>query len=129
MAETLQRQGLWHVLLVEEDLVKQAGLNPKDFEQDFGFFKYKNRIVVISHIFNEHLVVSMEGKEDESMKTLMDGFSRVVEYKPFCKYLLMPQNGNKAPPLPTYEWDKLDPNSRYKELSNKKTTSGLTKLL
>ena len=105
MAETLERQGLWHVTLAEEDLVKQAGLDKGDFEQDFGFFKYRGRRVVISHIFNEHLVVSMEGKEDEGMNILMDGFSKVVGYKPFCKYVLKLE---KTPPMPTYEWDKLD---------------------
>ncbi len=129
MVETLQGGGLWHVTLAEKDLVEQAGLNQSDFEQDFGFFKYKERLVIVSHIFNEHLVVSMEGEEDEDMKTLIDGFSKVVEYKPFCKYFLIPSNGSKAPPLPTYEWDKTNPDSRYAELSSKETTSNLIKLL
>jgi len=62
------------------------------------------------------------------MKTLIEGFSKVVGYKPFCKYTLMYEVGNRTPPLPTYEWDRIDPDSRYQELSKKKTTSGLTKL-
>ena len=129
MVETRQRNGLWHNLLVERDLVEQAGLNSKDFEQDFGCFRYKTRPVIISHIFGQHLVVSMEGEEDEAMKTLMGGFSKVVGYQPFCKYTLMFKDGNKVPPLPTYEWDKTDPDLRYQELSKKETTSDLTKLL
>ena len=129
MAETLERQGLWHVTLAEEDLVKQAGLDKGDFEQDFGFFKYRGRRVVISHIFNEHLVVSMEGEEDETMRTLVEGFSKVVGYTPFCKYNLLLEEEGKVISTPTYEWDKLNPNLRYQELSVKKTTSGLTRLL
>ncbi len=129
MVETIQRNGLWHVTLVEKDLIEQAGLNQDNFEQDFGFFKYKERPVIISHTFNEHLVVSMEGEENEDIKTLMDGFSKVVGYKPFCKYILMPSDGSRAPLLPTYEWDGVNPNSRYDELSSKKTTSNLVRLL
>jgi len=129
MVETIQGNGFWHVTLAERDLVKQAGLRQEDFEQDFGFFKYKNRPVIMSHIFDEHLVVSMEGDEDYDMKALMDGFSSVVGYQPFCRYTLNTSNGSKSPPLLTYEWDKVDPDTRYKELSVKETTSGLTRLL
>ena len=129
MVETIQRNGLWHVTLAERDLVEQAGLNQDDFKQDFGFFRYKGRRVIISHIFNEYLVVSMEGEEDEDMMVLMNGFSKVVGYKPFSKYIFTPKNGSKAPPLPTYEWDKVDSDARYQELSSEKTTSNLTTLL
>lgn len=119
MAETIQRNGLWHVTLAEKDLVEQAGLNRDDFEQDFGFFKYKGRAVIVSHTYNQHLVVSMEGQEDSDLKRLIDAFSAVVEYKPFCKYNILPSEGSKTPILPTYEWDKVDPNRRYEELSKK----------
>ena len=128
MAETIQNNGLWHVTLAEDDLVEKAGLNREDFEQDFRFFRYKGRIVVISHTHNKHLVVSMEGSEDADLNKLMGAFSTVVEYQPFCKYLLLPEKGSKAPALPTYEWDKVDPEGRYKELSAKPTTSNLTRL-
>lgn len=129
MVETIQKNGLWHVTLVERDLVEQAGLNQDDFEQDFGFFRYKDRPVVISHIFDQHLVVSVEGEEDDDMKVLMDGFSKVVGYRPFCKYIFSSSNNGKLLSLLTYEWDKADPDSRYQELSNKQTTLDLTKLL
>ena len=129
MTETIQNNGLWHITLAEEDLVTQAGLNLDDFEQDFGFFRYKKRPVIISHTFNQHLVVSMEGAEDSDMRNLMEGFSKVVGYQPFCKYMLNPSNGSKSPPLRTYEWDKVDPDSRYEELSKKETASDLTRLL
>ncbi len=129
MVETMQRNGLWHVTLVERDLVEQADLNQEDFEQDFGFFRYKRRPVVISHTFGQHLVVSMDGEEDMDMKTLINGFSIIVGYQPFCKYILNPSSESKSPPLKTYEWDKVDPNSRYQKLSAKETTFDLTRLL
>jgi hypothetical protein len=128
MVETIQgRNGLWHVVLAEEDLVKQAGLNPADFEQDFGFFKYKNRPVVISHTYGQHLVVSMEGKEDADFNQLIESFSKVVEYKPFCKYNLRLQ-GSKIPSLPTYEWDKVNPTERFEELSRKSNIEDLVRI-
>ena len=124
----MQGNGLWHVSLAQQDLIEQAGLNKKDFEDNFTHFNYKNRKVIISHIFKEHLVVSVSCKEDEDIKNLMDGFSKVVEYKPFCKYLLMIPNGNETTPLPTYEWDKINPSSRYEVLSSKKNISNLVRL-
>lgn len=128
MAETIQeRSGLWHIVLAEKDLIEQADLNPDDFEQHFGFFKYKNRSVIISHANGQHLVVSMEGKEDADLNLLMESFSKVVEYKPFCKYNLLPSEGSKAPILPTYEWDKVDPNGRFDELSHKLNIADLVR--
>ena len=40
MVETIQRNGLWHVTLVERDLVEQAGLNPKDFKSYIDSFRF-----------------------------------------------------------------------------------------
>ena len=129
MAETIQeRNGLWHIILAVKDLVQQAGLNPDDLEEDWGHFKYKNRRVIISHSYGQHLVVSMEGKEDEDLKLLMESFSKVVEYKPFCKYNMIPKEGSKPPILPTYEWDKVNPNARYDELSNKPNIADLIRI-
>ncbi len=129
MAETLQeRSGLWHVMIVEKDLVEQAGLNPGDFEQTLGFFRYKKRGVVISHTYGQHLVVSMEGAEDEDLKRLMESFSKVVEYKPFCKYNLLLQKESKSKIVLTYEWDKLGPDGRFEELSHRPDISDLIRI-
>ncbi len=128
MAETLQPNGLWHVVLAEKDLVQQAGLRHEDFEQDWGHFKYKGRRVFISIDQGKDLVVSTEGQEDAALIELMDGFSKVVEYKPFCKYTLRPEAESKAPPLLTYEWDKIDPNGRFEELSQKPSVSELVRI-
>jgi hypothetical protein len=115
MVETLLRNGRWHVSLAQSDLIEQAGLDEKDFDYLFTHFEYKNKQVIVSHIFNEHLVVSMAGKEDIDFKTLIDAFSTVVEYKPFCKYKF--KADNKI--FPTYEWDKINPKGRYEELQEK----------
>ncbi len=127
MAETIQRNGMWHMMLAEKDLVEQAGLNKADFEQDFGHFKYKKGRVVLSHIYDQHLVVSMEGGEDDALKQLIDGFSTVVGYKPFCKYLLQ-SSRDKSLILPTYEWDKVNPSERFEELSKKSNISDLVRV-
>lgn len=127
MVETIQGNGLWHVYLSQKDLIEQAGLNEEDFETDFTHFRYRSRRVIISHIYNKHLVVSMEGKEDDDLKNLMDSFSKVVEYQPFCKYTLLLEDESNTL-LPTYEWDKVDSNSRYKELQKKNTVENLVKI-
>jgi len=129
MVETIQRNGLWHITLAEKDLVEQAGLNQEDFEQDFGFFRYKGRAVVISHTFDEHLVVSMEGEDNGDMKSLMNGFSTVIGYQPFCKYIFTRIVEGGTSSMLTYEWDKVSPDGRYDELSSKQNISGLVRLL
>ena len=127
MVETIQPSGLWHISLAQKDLVEQAGLKEEDFEHMFAYFLYKDRKVIISHEYEKHLVVSMEGKEDADLNQLMGAFSKVVGYKPFCKYNLMPEKESKAPILQTYEWDKVDSNGRFKELSQKKNISDLVR--
>jgi hypothetical protein len=115
MAETLQEKtGLWHVILIEKDLVDQAGLREEDFEQNLGFFKYRGLAVVVSHEYNNHLVVSRYGQYCEDLTRLVEGFSNVIGYKPFCAYILKVAHSS----LPTYEWDKVNPEQRYEELSH-----------
>ncbi len=128
MVETIQENGLWHVTLAETDLVKQADLNPDDFKQDFSFFKYKTRPVIISHTYGQHLVVSMDGREDADLIQLMNSFSKVVEYNPFCKYNLRIPKGEKSQILLTYEWDKINPNKRFYELGDKPNISDLVRI-
>jgi hypothetical protein len=118
--ETLQSNGLWHVTLVEDDLVEQAGLNREDFEQDWGHFNYKDRPVLVSHEFNNHLVVSMVGQEDNDLISLINAFSIVVGYRPFCKYNTIQNTKDGKVVLPTYEWDKIDPIGRFNELKRKR---------
>ena len=128
MTETLQISGKWHILLAELDLVQQAGLNQADFEQDMGFFKYKSRAVILSHTYEQHLVVSMEGREDADLHQLMDSFSKVVGYKPFCKYNLLLPEVKRTSTLLTYEWDKVDPQARFNELNSRQDISDLVRI-
>ena len=81
--------------------------------------------------FPEIEVPHMEGEDDVDLQQLIAGFSTVVGYRPFCKYLLLclkEGERNPLPSLPTYEWDKLNPASRYEELIGKPTTQGLVRL-
>jgi len=126
MAETIQRNGLWHLTLVYKDLIDQGGISEEDLEYRLTNLTYKKRKVVISNIYNEHLVVSLEGEDDEDTKNLMNAFSKVVEYQPFCKYNL--NLGGKNISLPTYEWDKIDSEGRFEELKKKKNIEGLVLL-
>lgn len=126
MAETVGSDG-WALVWAQNDLVKQGGLNEKDFEYVITHFKYKGRRVIISHIYNQHLVVSVEGKEDADFTQLMGAFSKVVEYEPFCKYNLHFKE-KKVPILPTYEWEKFDVDGRLDELSKKSSIADLVRI-
>ncbi len=129
MAETLQSRGLWHVTLIERDLIEQAGLNPADFRQEFGCFRYRDKPVIVSHIVGRELVVSREGWDDNDLAQLVNGFSKVVEYNPFCKYLLkLELPGKNIPGLTTYEWDKINPEARFKELSETPSVTNLVRI-
>jgi hypothetical protein len=123
MVETIQKNGLWHVALAKKDLIDKAGLNERDLEYMVTHLLYKDRKVIVSHSYNEHLVVSMEGKEDEDLQVLMNAFSKIVEYQPFCKYNLLIENHELY--LPTYEWDKINPKERFSELSIEQNISNL----
>jgi hypothetical protein len=132
MSETMDGGSTWHILNAISDLVNQANLNEKHIESEFGpAFRYKGMIVIlISHKYQEHLVVGMEGKEDSGLKAVMDGFSKVVDYKPFCKYTLpLNETPDKISSLVIYEWDRINPSRRYAELSSRHTVSGLAKFI
>ena len=59
--------------------------------------------------FRDFLIVSLYGQEEEK---IIPFFSKLMGYKPFCKYLYKTNDKASA----TYEWDKKDPLSRQKEL-------------
>ncbi len=134
--ETLQSNGIYHVSLAINDLITQGKIPEQDLENQWSFFTYKGRVVMMSNGVGErYLVMGMEGKDDEDMKTLVDAFSKVFEYEPFCKYtlnFLNPKTSGRTSEI-TYEWDITAPKKRYKELSTEKpsdfTRDGLVKLL
>lgn len=67
--------------------------------------EYQKNKFYISWVKNTFLMLSMQHHSDP----LVNGFARVVEYEPFCRYT--EENG-----LITVEWDKIDPEERFKVL-------------
>jgi hypothetical protein len=106
----------WHWYNVINDLIKQGGLKEEDVQWSFrdpGLFLYKGKSFFMSWVKNQFLLVSMK-KDDEGFKELVEALAKVVEYRPFCRYV-EPESG-----LTTYEWDKIDPKGRYKKLEGDK---------
>jgi hypothetical protein len=111
MAETLL-EGKWHWYSVSSDLEKQGGLkgvtiNPLSVHA-YGCAgaTQKGTVFNITWISDMFLLISMTQEEQE----LIDAFAKVVEYRPFCSYT------SKENDLLTFEWDKKDPEGRYKKL-------------
>ena len=76
----------------------------------------------------EEDLIRQAGLKKEDFKALMAGLSKVIGYKPFCKYALGVQKGKKSASLPTYEWDKKDKNGRFKELKEKSNIADLVRV-
>lgn len=127
MVETLSSGGRWNVALARTDLIEKAGLNENDLTWEVTHLKYKGRRMRISHIYGQHLVISMEGKEDDDFKKIIDSFTKVVEYFPFCRYDL-DFGAEVIPAFPTYEWDRVNSNSRFSELEVKANVSSLRRV-
>ena len=110
MSETSTIEELSDSLLLNE-LVKKGGLNEGDLElssTDKGLFLYKGKRFFKYGIKNSFIVTTEN--DDEDFKKVLDAFSNVVNYKPFCKHT--EPTANK---IVTYEWD-INPKSRYQEL-------------
>jgi len=103
----------WHWYNIQSDLVQQGGLENKDVmidplsvsEGSCGG-RYKGEPFTITWVKDMFLLLSSKQHNPE----LVDAFAKVVEYNPFASYR-EPSSG-----LVTVEWDKIDPNGRYKEL-------------
>lgn len=109
--ETLSDSGKWTWTNIMDDLKEQGGLpgvtinpltmNPNgcggQTEQGTGF--------AITWIKDLFMLISLTKDEPE----LIEAFSKVLEYKPFCKYI-------NCKNLLTYEWDKKDPEGRFLKL-------------
>lgn len=127
MVETLSSGGRWNIALARTDLIEQAGLNENDITLGVTRLEYKERKVRLSHAYGQYLVVGMEGKEDEDFKRVVDSFIKVVEYHPFCRYDL-DFGAEGVPAFPTYEWDRVNSNSRFSELEAKANVSNLRRV-
>jgi hypothetical protein len=124
MVETIQSNGMWHITLAMRDLVEQGGLDKVDLTYEITHLEYKGRKMVISHIPKEHLAVSLEGERDEDLKSVMGAFSKVVGYNPFCNYNL--HLGVSM--IPTYEWDRINPENRMRELKSRPDITSLVRI-
>jgi hypothetical protein len=120
MAETIRevhgQQG-WQWYQVMADLKEIGGLanvviNPLSVKRQgaCGGTTEKGTVFYITWAHNTYLLVTMSQNEKE----LIEAFSKVVEYKPFCQYL-----EDSKETLVTFEWDKIDPTGRFEELQKK----------
>jgi hypothetical protein len=59
---------------------------------------------------NTYFLITLVDRPDNK---LIEAFSKVLEYRPFCKY----QDSAHGQSIgTTYEWDKMDPEGRFNEL-------------
>ena len=127
MAETTHSNGKWNIALARTDLIEKAGLNEEDITLETAHLKYKGRRMRLSHDYGKYLVVSLEGKDDEDFRRVVDSFTKVMEYFPFCRYDLN-LGGEGTSNFPTYEWDRINPNARFSELEAKTNVSNLRRV-
>jgi len=116
VAETI-KDGKWHWYSVMHDLAEQGGLvgvvvDPLTVSPYgcSGVTKAGTKFY-ITWITNTFLLISLSQEEP----ALIEAFARVVEYRPFCRYV---SENN----LITFEWDKEDPEGRFMQLSNEDIT-------
>ena len=115
MAETIERgcdgSQKWHWCNVMNDLEKQGGLagvviDPLSMDaHGCGGQTKEGTTFYITWVPDTFLLVSTSKEE----QVLVEAFAKVVEYRPFCRYV------NKKGLL-TFEWDKKDPEGRFAEL-------------
>jgi len=122
MAESLKEKcscpgtKIWPWYNVTSDLTVQGGLehvvwSGKAPNSPPWLFYYKEKPFTVTWSLNHFLLVSMEN-DDNDFRRLVRAFSIVVGYEPFCTYKEPYEN----PTLWTYEWDKLEPEKRIKEI-------------
>lgn len=112
MAETIDRghggSGKWHWFNVMSDLENQGGLagvviDPLSMSAHGCGGQTKNCTkFYITWVPDTFLMLSMSQEEP----ALVEAFAKVVEYRPFCRYI-------NEPGLLTIEWDRKDPESRF----------------
>jgi hypothetical protein len=126
--ETLNKYGIWTWAAIMMDLKEQGGLeevyvDPFSVQPHFCAGEYNRKVFTVSWSFKRLLMVSM--KVEEYAPELIEAFSKVVEYRPFCKYL--EKAGGKIP-MVTVEWAKNDAEARFAELQEKEARGEIEKL-
>lgn len=124
MAETIRNGKGWLWADIMHDLKNQGGISearidPLSINPGQCKGTYKERDFFLTWSLDDYLLLSMTHNDDLLLE-LVDAFSKVLEYNPFCKY----QEGN----IFTYEWDKNDPNGRFNELSEKRNLANLVRI-
>jgi hypothetical protein len=113
MAESMREgnNGGWLWVDVMRDLEEQGGLKGVTIDPTSangsgrGGHTERGTHFFITWCRDQHLVLTVSQEE----QALVDAFTAVLGYKPFCRYTIEPN-------LPTFEWDKQDPEKRFKEL-------------
>jgi len=128
MAETIEcvpgSKPKWHWDNVMGDLEKQGGLQGVVIDpfsvgdHRCGGKTEKDTKFHITWVKDTFLLVSVSQEE----QALIDAFTKIVEYKPFCRYVSIKSG------LLTFEWDKKDPESRFDALKNDKNVKDLQKI-
>ena len=107
----------WHWYSVQHDLEEQGGLKgvviDPVFASQYGDIKF-----VVTWEQHKYLLITMTSYSEE----LVEAFSRVVEYRPFCRY------SHQDHDMVTIEWDKVAPDERFAELSRDQKVSQLVRL-
>lgn len=106
---------LWYNIM--SDLKQQGGLggvliDPSTVIEHGCGGEYQGNRFFLTWIYNHFLLITMSVYS----QPLIDAFAKVVGYQPFCRYR---ERGG----LITVEWDKDDPNGRFKKLIEEKRTN------
>lgn len=112
---------IWKWFNIMNDLETQGGLagviiNPLSMSPHSCVGELGNNRFGITWVYNKFLLLSSA----EHSQPLVDAFSKVVGYQPFCRYF---RDG-----VVTIEWDKVDPLSRLQELQQITEIHDLTSL-
>ena len=97
MMQDLKIQGELEDVIIDPLSVKDHSCSGTHMENGF----------CVTWVGDMFLLISMNQYSAE----LVDAFTKVVGYQPFCRYI------HNANGLPTVEWDKVNPEGRYKDLS------------
>ncbi len=124
MAETIRDQRGWLWADIVHDLQTQGGLegatiNPLSVRPGQCGGTYQEGKFFLTWDPKHYLLLSMTN-DDSRLKDLVGAFSKVLEYSPFCKY----RDGQ----IFTYEWDKVNPNGRFDELSRQPNIADLVRI-
>ena len=124
MPETIDDCGSgakWHWYNVQADVQQQGHLSDVHIDPftvgDHGCGgAHGGNLFYLTWVHDTFLLVSMQRPDQQ----LVDAFSVVVGYKPFWRYT---RDG-----MVTMEWDKQNPDQRYRELQNTHGVVGLERI-